>query len=194
MAERNGNELLDHFDRIISESRDEFETQLEKYGPSFLALRPVSLTDKLLIKAQRVRELGRDQKDKQIPEGRSLESLALINYAIMGLIQLRYSEDFCSEFKIGEYDTSYLLEGYDSVAEDARKIMKEKTHDYGRIWRDMDIRALIDFILEKVYRLKSMLTAEKEAKPEDIADEFVDILNYTVIYSLKLKKESGQRN
>ncbi len=45
------------FEQVMQECRSLFEKKLHDYGASWRILRPQSLTDKLLIKAKRIRSL-----------------------------------------------------------------------------------------------------------------------------------------
>src|SRR5574344_940462 len=75
------------FEAIMAECRDLFAKKLHDYGASWRILRPSSLTDQLFIKAKRIRSLGIAKKS-WVGEGIRPEFLALINYGIIGVIQL----------------------------------------------------------------------------------------------------------
>ena len=75
------------FEQIIGECRSLFEKKLHDYGASWRILRPSSLTDQLFIKAKRIRSLE-IKKESLVGEGIRPEFVALINYGIVGLIQI----------------------------------------------------------------------------------------------------------
>lgn len=75
------------FKNVMSECRTLFEKKLHDYGASWRILRPSSLTDQLYIKAKRIRSLE-IKKESLVGEGIRPEFIALINYGIIGLIQL----------------------------------------------------------------------------------------------------------
>ena len=75
------------FKDVMSECRTLFEKKLHDYGASCRILRPSSLTDQLYIKAKRIRSLE-IKKESLVGEGIRPEFIALINYGIVGLIQL----------------------------------------------------------------------------------------------------------
>ena len=75
------------FEQIIGECRTLFEKKLHDYGASWRILRPASLTDQLFIKAKRIRSLE-IKKESLVGEGIRPEFIALINYGIVGLIQI----------------------------------------------------------------------------------------------------------
>ena len=75
------------FEAAIAECRDIFSKKLHDYRASWRILRPASLTDQLFIKAKRIRSLEIKQ-ESLVGEGIRPEFVALINYGIVGLIQL----------------------------------------------------------------------------------------------------------
>jgi hypothetical protein len=75
------------FKDVMAECRALFAKKLSDYGASWRILRPSSLTDQLFIKAKRIRSLG-IKKESLVGEGIRQEFIALINYGIVGLIQI----------------------------------------------------------------------------------------------------------
>ena len=75
------------FEQAIAECRALFEKKLHDYKASWRILRPTALTDQLFIKAKRIRSLE-IKKESKVGEGIRPEFIALINYGIVGLIQL----------------------------------------------------------------------------------------------------------
>ena len=75
------------FEQALAESRALFEKKLHDYKASWRILRPTALTDQLFIKAKRIRSLEIKQ-ESLVGEGIRPEFIALINYGIVGLIQL----------------------------------------------------------------------------------------------------------
>ena len=75
------------FEQAIAECRALFEQKLHDYRASWRILRPTALTDQLFIKAKRIRSLE-IKKVSRVGEGIRPEFIALINYGIVGLIQL----------------------------------------------------------------------------------------------------------
>ena len=75
------------FEQALSECRALFEKKLHDYKASWRILRPTALTDQLFIKAKRIRSLE-IKKESMVGEGIRPEFIALINYGIVGLIQL----------------------------------------------------------------------------------------------------------
>ena len=77
----------EQFRGVVAECRSLFEKKLHDYGASWRILRPSSLTDQLYIKAKRIRSLE-VKGESLVGEGIRPEFVALINYGIVGLIQL----------------------------------------------------------------------------------------------------------
>ena len=140
---------LDQFDSAITICRDIFSKKLRDYGASWRIMRPRSITDQLYIKAKRIRTL--EEEDAMIDEGILGEFIAIINYGLMGLIQLQ----------IGYADSADItpekaLELYNDKVQTARDLLAAKTHDYGDAWRGMRINSYTDFILTKIQRVKEI--------------------------------------
>ena len=109
----------------MAECRQLFAKKLHDYGASWRMLRPSSLTDQLFIKAKRIRTLE-ITKESLVGEGIRPEFIALINYGIIGLIQLK--EGFADKI---DTTPDEALKLYDLYAHEAFELMKRKNHDYG---------------------------------------------------------------
>ena len=131
------------FEQAMAECRTLFEKKLHDYGASWRILRPSSLTDQLFIKAKRIRSLE-IKKVSMVGEGIRPEFVALINYGIVGLIQLELG--FADTVDISVEEAMKL---YDRHADEALKLMLRKNHDYDEAWRNMRISSYTDFILTK---------------------------------------------
>ena len=108
----------------MAECRSLFAKKLHDYGPSWRILRPSSLTDQLFIKAKRIRSLE-VKKESLVGEGIKPEFVALINYGIVGLIQLDKGFADAPDMSADE-----ALRLYDERAEAALQLMLKKNHDY----------------------------------------------------------------
>ena len=132
------------FEKAMAECRALFEKKLHDYKASWRILRPTALTDQLFIKAKRIRSLEIKGESK-VGEGIRPEFVALINYGIVGLIQL--NKGFADIVDISN-DEAMML--YDQYAREALELMKRKNHDYDEAWRSMRISSYTDFILTKI--------------------------------------------
>nr|WP_273175622.1 DUF1599 domain-containing protein [Hoylesella pleuritidis] len=174
----------DQFTTVMGECRALFEKKLHDYGASWRILRPLSLTDQLFIKAKRIRSLEL-KKEAMVDEGIRPEFIALINYGIVGLIQL--AKGFTDEVDINPDEALTL---YDRYANEALKLMLRKNHDYDEAWRAMRVSSYTDFILTKLQRIKELEDINGEALvSEGIDANYMDIVNYATFGAIKLKEQ-----
>ena len=175
------------FEQVIGECRHLFESKLHDYGASWRILRPQSLTDQLFIKAKRIRSLE-IKKESLVGEGIRPEFIALINYGIVGLIQL--SEGFRDTV---DKTPDEALALYDKYALEALELMKRKNHDYDEAWRGMRVSSYTDFILTKIQRVKEIEDLAERGEgvtvSEGIDANYMDIINYAVFGAIKLSEE-----
>ena len=75
------------FDQVVAICRDIFYKKMKDYGASWRILRPQSVTDQIFIKANRIRSIETKGVAK-VDEGIRSELIAIVNYGIIGLIQL----------------------------------------------------------------------------------------------------------
>ena len=75
------------FEAAMNTCRDIFEKKLRDYGASWRIMRPQSITDQIFIKAKRIRSLE-VKGHSMVGEGILPEFMAIVNYGIIGLIQL----------------------------------------------------------------------------------------------------------
>ena len=102
----------------MAECRDLFAKKLHDYGASWRIMRPSSLTDQLFIKARRIRSLG-ISGESLVGEGIRPEFIALINYGIIGLIQLE--KGFASHVDMSPDDALALYDRHASRGADDEK-------------------------------------------------------------------------
>ena len=169
------------FKNTIDECRELFSKKLHDYGASWQILRPSSLTDQLFIKAKRIRSLEIKQKSL-VGEGIRPEFIGLINYGIIGLIQLE--RGFVDAVDINPDEALRL---YDKHAKAALELMLKKNHDYDEVWRDMRVSSYTDFILTKIERIKEIEDLKGQTLvSEGIDANYMDIINYAVFGAIKL--------
>lgn len=178
---KENNNTEEQFKSVMQECRSLFEKKLHDYNASWRMLRPSSLTDQLLIKARRIRSI--EVKGKALVEDdiRS-EFVALINYGIVGLIQLE--KGFADSVDISNEEAMTL---YDKYAEVALQLMLRKNHDYNEAWRMMKVSSYTDFILTKIERVKEIENLNGGTLvSEGIDANYMDIINYSVFGVIKL--------
>lgn len=181
MAQMNTQE---EFEQVMRVCRDLFVKKMHDYGTAWRIMRPSSITDQLYIKANRIRSI--ETKGKAlIDEGISGEFVAIINYGIMGLIQLElgYSEGT-------DLTDAQTLELYDRFADEALRLMLRKNHDYDEAWRGMRVSSYTDLILMKIFRTKQIEELEGDTwVSEGIAANYMDMMNYAAFGLIKLTIE-----
>ena len=178
---KENNNTEEQFKSVMQECRSLFEKKLHDYNASWRMLRPSSLTDQLLIKARRIRSI--EVKGKALVEDdiRS-EFVALINYGIVGLIQLE--KGFADSVDISNEEAMTL---YDKYAEMVLQLMLRKNHDYNEAWRMMRVSSYTDFILTKIERVKEIENLNGGTLvSEGIDANYMDIINYSVFGVIKL--------
>ena len=174
----------EQFKSVMQECRTLFGKKLHDYGASWRILRPSSLTDQLFIKAKRIRSIE-ITGTTLVGEGIRPEFIALINYGIIGLIQL----------KNGFTDTvdttpDEAMAMYDEHAQECLELMLRKNHDYNEAWRGMRVTSYTDFILMKLLRTKQIEELKGNTLVfEGVAANYMDIMNYAVFGLIKLDIE-----
>lgn len=180
MAKDNPN-TEEQFKAVMAECRSLFAKKLHDYGPSWRILRPSSLTDQLFIKARRIRSLEL-KKESLVGEGIRPEFIGLVNYGIVGLIQL--DRGFADTPDITADEALAL---YDVFADKALDLMLKKNHDYDEAWRTMRVSSYTDFILTKIQRVKEIEDINGDTLvSEGIDANYMDIINYAVFGVIKL--------
>jgi hypothetical protein len=135
----------------------------------------ISILDQLFIKARRIRTL-QERGVSLVKEDIRGEFQAMVNYGIIGLIQLDLGSDI-----IEELDAATAGRLYDEKAALAQQVMEKKNHDYGEAWREMSQEGFVDLILMKLLRIRQILANEgKTLVSEGIDSNLTDIINYSL--------------
>ena len=166
---------LAQYDAVVEECLALFAKKAHDYGTAWRVLRVPSLTDQIMIKAQRIRTL-QELGESKVGEGVRPELTGIINYAAMALVQM----------ELGVVDAPDL--GADRATEEvrqrlaqARALMERKNHDYGEAWRGMRVSSFVDLILMKLLRIKQIEDNRGATLvSEGIDANFLDIVNYAV--------------
>ncbi|MCG2793180.1 MAG: DUF1599 domain-containing protein [Weeksellaceae bacterium] len=170
------------FDQVIAICRDLFQKKMKDYGTAWRVLRPSSITDQIYIKVSRIRTLQMTDV-KMVEESEEEEFIAIVNYSIIGLIQLK--KGFSDEINADPEETMRL---YDFYAQKAKELMERKNHDYGEAWREMRISSITDLIYQKVLRTKQIEDNQgKTLVSEGLDANYFDMLNYAVFCLIKIK-------
>jgi len=161
------------FDHAVKKCRETFLKKTKDYGTSWRVYRPISVADQIYIKAKRIRNI-QEKGTQKIDDDLKGEFMGILNYAVIGLIQLDIDDDEIEELSVEE-----TLKFYDEKILSAKTLMQNKNHDYGEAWRDMSMESFVDLILAKILRIKQIIRNEgKTLMSEGIDANFYDILNY----------------
>ncbi len=163
------------YDQVIQDCKDIFLKKNRDYGTAWRVLRTISIVDQIYIKAQRIRTI-QEKSSQRIGDDIPGEFRGIINYAIIGLIQLELPADSPEELEPAEVSSLY-----DRHVATARQLMQDKNHDYGEAWRQMSQESFTDLILMKLQRIRQILFNDgKTLISEGIDANYHDIINYAV--------------
>ena len=170
------------YDQVIDVCKSLFEKKMRDYGCAWRVLRPSSITDQIFIKANRIRSI-QEKGTQKVGDDIQDEFIGIINYAVIGLIQLdlgyAQSDDMTPETCMSHYNKFVGI---------TKQLMEDKNHDYGEAWRDMRISSLTDLILMKLYRTKQIEDNNGSTLvSEGIDANYMDMLNYAVFALILIK-------
>ncbi len=170
------------FEHIIGICRELFAKKLHDYGAAWRIMRPSSITDQLFIKANRIRSIE-VKGIAFVNEGIRSELIGIVNYGIIGLIQLELG--YTDKTDLTEQQA---LELYDRYSKEALQLMLKKNHDYDEAWRSMRTTSYTDLILMKIYRTKQIESLSGNTLvSEGIDANYLDMINYSVFSLIKLE-------
>lgn len=163
------------YDQAIVDCKDIFLKKTRDYGTSWRVLRTISIADQLYIKARRIRTI-QETGEQRVGEDKKGEFIAMVNYGVIGLIQLSLGADNPEELFPGEAERLF-----NAKAAHARSVMQDKNHDYGEAWREMTQESFVDLILMKILRIRQILANDGATLiSEGIDSNFTDIVNYSL--------------
>lgn len=171
----NEKNTVQQYEDVIQQCRDIFTKKTTDYGTAWRVLRTISIVDQIFIKALRIRTI-QEKGEQKIGDDICSEYVGIINYAIIGNIQLGLPREAPEEMEVGE-----TLALYRAQADAAKKLMLDKNHDYGEAWRSMSDESFADLILMKLQRIRQILQNKgKTLISEGIDANYFDIINYAV--------------
>ena len=174
---------IQQYDQVIGICTSVFQKKMKDYGTAWRILRASSLTDQIYIKAQRIRSIE-EKGEMKVDEGIRSEFIGIINYAIIGLIQLELGT---SDTEISSDEATRL---YNKYFEEAKNLMLNKNHDYGEAWRNMRVSSYTDLILMKIKRTKQIEDNKGQTIiSEGIDANYLDMINYSVFAMIKIEFE-----
>jgi hypothetical protein len=176
----------EQYDSVVAGCRETFLKKTADYGTSWRVYRTISIADQIYIKARRIRTI-QEKQDQKIGDGIQSEFEGILNYAIIGLIQLKIGNDETEQLPVAE-----VANFYNDTVTEAKELMLNKNHDYGEAWREMSQESFVDLILAKILRIKQIISNEGVTiASEGIDANFFDIINYAV-FALILISEGNQ--
>ena len=177
---------IQQYERVKQQCEDIFLKKTVDYGTAWRVLRPISIVDQIYIKAYRIRtiqEVGMQKVGDDIPG----EFIGIINYSIIGLIQLELTED--DEEELGPETVRVL---YDKHAGKAKELMLSKNHDYGEAWRQMSQESMVDLVLMKLQRMRQILSNKgKTLISEGLDANYFDMINYAIFAMILLEEKQA---
>ena len=171
------------YDSAIKNCKEIFIKKTKDYGTSWRVYRTISVVDQIYIKAKRIRNI-QEKKLQKVDDDLLSEFKGIVNYGVIGLIQLDLQNDETENVPV-----DIVSKLYDEKIAVSKQLMQDKNHDYGEAWREMSQESFADMILTKVLRIKQILSNQgKTLISEGIDANFYDIINYAV-FALILSEE-----
>jgi hypothetical protein len=173
------------FEQVAAICKDVFTKKMKDYGASWRIMRTQSITDQIFIKASRIRSIE-SKGFAKVDEGIRAELIAIVNYGIIGLIQLELgvSDNDDLDFEKG-------VELYSKYITEAKNLMMDKNHDYDEAWRSMRMESYTDLILMKINRTKQIEDNKGVTiMSEGVDANYFDMINYAVFGLIKLEEQN----
>jgi len=179
------NKTIEQYNNAFDTCFQIFYNKSRDYGPSWKIFRPASLIDQIFIKAWRVRQI-QETGIQKIADNIEEEFQAMVNYSIMGLLQIHEAIDFEKELSLEDAVELYTIE-----RKAVTELMLQKNHDYGEAWRMLSQVSFVDLILTKLERMKQIIINDgKTLISEGLEGNFHDIINYALFALIKINEEN----
>jgi hypothetical protein len=171
------------FDQAAEVCRGIFTKKLKDYGSSWRIMRTRSVTDQIFIKANRIRSIETKGVSK-VDEGIRSELIGIVNYGVIGLIQLEKGVSDGDDMTNDD-----ILTLYNKNLQQAKDLMKAKNHDYDEAWRSMRMESYTDLILMKIRRTKQIEDNHGVTLiSEGIDANYYDMINYAMFGLIKMEE------
>lgn len=172
---------ISEYKEVIKACKEVFEKKTSDYGTAWRILRLPSITDQIMIKAQRIRSI-QEKGIQKIDDSILNEFLGIVNYCILAIIQMELPPEAPTEIKFNEIEALY-----DKTVNDTIALHENKNHDYDEAWREMRVSSMTDIILMKILRVKQIEDNEgKTIISEGIKANYQDMMNYAIFCIIKL--------
>ena len=168
-------DTVKEFDEVTAKCRAIFIDKMQDYGASWRIFRLQGISDQLYIKVCNIRQR---QETGVSLVGDDIEGnlRAIVNYGITAIIQGRkgYADGV-------DINNEKALALYDEVLNEAKELMMRKNHDYGEAWREMSKEGIVDMIMAKIIRIKTILEhGGTTIASEGVESNYFDIINYAI--------------
>jgi len=171
--------------QVTDMCREVFTKKTFDYGASWRIMRAESITDQIYIKANRIRSL-QIKGESLVGEGIVPEFIGIVNYGIMGLVQLKFGHA-----ENVDMTPEQVVKLYDEYIAETLKLLEKKNHDYDEAWRLMRVSSYVDLILMKINRTKQIEDHQgKTLISEGIDANYMDMVNYSLFALIKLVCEA----
>ncbi|MES2780310.1 MAG: DUF1599 domain-containing protein [Bacteroidota bacterium] len=178
------NQTSQQYDQAIQKCKSIFINKSKDYGTSWRVMRLSSITDQIFIKAQRIRNIE-EKGSQKIGDDIESEYMGIVNYCIMGLIQIELKDSKELNIPINE-----LTALYDKYAASTKSLMEDKNHDYGEVWRDMRVSTFTDILLVRLMRIKQIEDNKGQTiMSEGIDANLQDMINYSLFALIRIDEQ-----
>ncbi len=176
-------QTLRQYDQEMAECKKIFFDKAKDYGTSWRVMRPISITDQIMIKALRIRNI-QETGNQKVGDKIDNEFRGIANYGLIALIQLSLQGNEQWNLPLDE-----AIRIYDREAGTVRQLMQNKNHDYGEAWRQMSQQSFVDMILSKLHRIRQIIEqGGKTSVSEGIDANFSDIVNYAAFALIQINE------
>ena len=175
------------YDFVVKQCKEIFIKKMLDYGSAWRVMRNPSIVDQIFIKTQRIRTID-DKGTQKIKEDIGSDYIGIVNYSIIGLIQLELENDARHEIPVEEAGKLF-----DKFSSQAKSLMENKNHDYGEAWRDLRIGSFADLILMKILRVRQIEDHKgKTLISEGVDANYHDMINYAIFALIKIEEKESQ--
>lgn len=164
--------------KVLEQANAIFTKKLNDYGTSWSIMRVISLIDQLYIKALRIKTLSQtsEQKVNNLGDDIDSEYLGIVNYGIIGLIQIQNPQ--ITEPPI------YLTKEFalDSYNEICKRIANKFSFDYQMI-NGASEKFLLEAIIERLTRIKKGYqsgSTRKDNEEQRVAHHLEKIISFAI--------------
>jgi len=178
------NKTISEYKEVIKVCKEVFHKKTRDYGTAWRVLRLPSITDQIMIKAQRIRSI-QEKGIQKIEDSVNGEFIGIVNYCIIAIMQLELEKKPSADFSLNEIENMY-----DEVVDKTISLHENKNHDYGEAWREMRISSMTDIILMKILRIKQIEDNQGlTIASEGVEANYQDMMNYAIFCLIKINEQ-----